>query len=667
VRIACVGAGPGGLYFAVLAKRANPAHEVTVYERNRPDDTFGFGVVFSDATIGGLTERDRDVSPELLEHAMRWDPFTVVHQGKVIKAGGVGFAAIERATLLRELRRLAREAGVGLAFEHEVREVRELLDADLVVGSDGVNSAVRRAFEDRFRPRVELGATHFSWLGTDRPYDSLTFFFERGEHGWFGAHVYPYRRDRATFIVETDAATYERAGIESFSDADTVAYCERLFREHLRGHRLLSNRSLWQRFRTLSCATWHHANVALIGDAAHTAHFSVGSGTKMAMEDALALSSALERCPGDVPAALAAYEAVRRPQVRHIQEMAATSFDWWASFRHYAHWPPERLSFHFLTRSQFRYETLGARDPAYVRAVEEAGEDVEARLIGLEPAGGDAGELERLATRHPLALTRLLPVSDDARVTPEDGRLRDYAALVGRAALGAQLGHAGPRGACRPRRRGLDLPLPPGEAWPLLAASALPYSGDGAPPRAMDRADMERVRDDFARSAAEAAALGFRFLQLHFAHGYLLATFISPLTNRRTDEYGGVIENRLRFPLEVLGAARAAFPGELAVAVSATDWEPGGLSEPDLLTAARLLREHGADFVTVLGGQTTPRSLPPYGRCFQMLLAGRVRGEAGVPVIAAGGVTDLADAKTILLSGRADRCLLDASATAAPS
>ena len=663
VRIVCIGGGPGGLYFSVVAKQADPRHDITVLERNRPDDTFGFGVVFSDATTGFLVEQDRRSYPQVLSMAMRWDPITVIHGGRTMRCGGVGFAAIERRALLAVLQERARAIGVRLVFEREVPDPREHLDADLLIGSDGVNSAVRRTFEDRFEPRIETGPTRFTWLGTTRPFDSLTFFFEANEHGQFGAHVYPYAPDRATFIVETDELTYERAGIRHFSEEETIRYCERLFARQLDGHRLLANRSTWQQFRTIRCRRWHHGNMALLGDAAHTAHFSVGSGTRMAFEDALALHGALGRHPGDLGAALAAYESERRPRVEHIQRMARTSFDWWASFRRYLRLPPERFSFHFLTRSQLRSETLRARDPDYVAAVERAARlDERSRVVAVEPAGGDQATLVSLAARCPLVLTCPLPVSDDGRVTIEDGRLEDYAELAGRLRLGAQLSHAGPRGACLPRRLGLDRPLPAGSAWPLLAASALPYAVGSAVPRAMDRADMDRVRDDFAAAARLAARLCFRFVQLQFGHGYLLGTFISPLTNRRGDEHGGPIGNRMRFPLEVLDAVRTEFPDELAVAISASDWEPGGLPEEEMLTAARLLHEHGADFVTALGGQTTPRAVPPYGRCFQMLLAGKIQYEAGVPAIAAGGVTDMDDVRTILLSGRAERCLLDVGA-----
>lgn len=635
--------------------------EVTVYERNRPDETFGFGVVFSDSTTGFLVSQDQESYPEVLARARRWDSITVLHGGKVVRCGGIGFSAIERQTLLGVLQEQARALGVRLFFQAEVQDPREHLDADLVVGSDGVNSVVRRTFEEAFGPRVELGPTWFVWLGTTRPFDSLTFFFAENEHGSFGAHIYPYREDRSTFIVETDLETYRRAGIEHFTEQDTLEYCERLFEAHLGGYRLLSNRSLWQRFRTVRCRSWSHGKVVLLGDAAHTAHFSVGSGTKMAMEDALALARALKRHPGDVATALVAFEDERRPRVSHIQAMAETSFEWWSSFRHYLHWPPEKFSFHLLTRSQFRYDSLRLRDRAYLDAVEEAaGLDLTSRVIAQEPPDGDPLTLSELASRWPLTLTRLLPVSEDGRITPEDPHLGDYAQAAARLRLGAQLCHAGPRGACLSRRLGLDRPLPPDLAWPLLAASPLPYSPGSTVPKEMDEADMERVREDFAAAARTAARMGFAFLQLQFGHGYLLGSFISPLTNHRRDAYGGALTHRLRFPLSVLDAVRKAWPGELAVAISATDWEPGGLSEEEMLAVASSLREHGADFVTALGGQTTSRSTPPYGRCFQMRLADKIQNQARVPAIAAGGVTDLDDVRTILLSGRAERVILDA-------
>ncbi len=632
-----MGGGPAGLYFAVLAKQTDPRHEIDVYERNRPDDTFGFGVVFSDNTMGFLSEQDRRSYPEITDASMRWDPFTVMHGGKVMRCGGVGFSAIGRKKLLEILQRQASELGVRLHFEQPVDGQEALAGHDLVVASDGVNSGLRERLAEHLEPTVEVGPTRFTWLGTTKGFDSLTFFFERSEHGVFGAHIYPYLPDRSTFIVETDDATWRRAGMDGFSEEDTISYCERLFAGRLEGHRLLSNRSLWAPFRTLTCRRWYHGNLVLIGDAAHTAHFSVGSGTKMAMEDALALSQSLERFRPDVGAALAAYQEERKPRVEHIQRMAATSLDWWANFRHYVDLPAEQFAFHFLTRSQFRYDTLRPRDPGFLAQVEAASSlgDVRERVVELSDP---------------------IPVSDEGRVTPADRGLADWA---GRG-VGAILTHAGPRGATMPRECGLDRPLREG-AWLLLSASAVAYAPGGQVPREATRADMERVCLDFAAAAAEAARLGFPLLQLDCAQGGLLASFISPLTNLRADQYGGTPENRLRFPLEVLDAVRAAWPADrrLLVAFSATDWASGGLSVPDAFGAARAFRDHGADLVTVLGGQTVWGSTPAYVPCHQMLIAGKIRNEAGVPVVAQGGIADPDDLKTVLLSGRADYCVLD--------
>jgi anthraniloyl-CoA monooxygenase len=681
LRIACVGGGPAGLYLAVLLKRANPDHEVTVYERNRADDTYGFGVVFSENTMGHLSEQDRRSYPEIMEASRRWDPFTVIHGGEVVRCGGVGFAAIERRRLLTILQRQARGLGVDLRFEREVTDLGRLDDPDLIILCDGVNS--RHRAPERFGTSIELGPTRFVWLGTTRRFDSLTFFFEASEHGVFGAHVYPYADDRGTFIVETDEDTWRRAGMDTFGEEDTIAYCERLFARHLEGHRLLSNRSLWQRFRTVRNRRWHDGRLALIGDAAHTAHFSVGSGTKMAMEDALALSQALARHP-TIEEALTSFEDERRPRVEHIQRMAGTSFDWWASFRHHTSWPAKPFTFHFLTRSQFRYDTLKQRDPGFVAAVEaEAGLDACRRACLTVPptaadrAGRPGPELEAAlvaAARGPAGLILAgaaavtpegrwspdqLELSDDAQVAAWSGVLARARPLTA-ARIGVQLNHAGPRAACRPRAMGLDDPLPEPQ-WPLLAASAQRYTPRSRQAREMDRSDMAQVADAFAAAARRALAAGFDWLELQFGHGYLVGTFVSPLTNRRTDEYGGGLDGRLRFPLEVLAAVRSAWPRDrmLAVAISATDWAPAGLAAEEALAAARRMRERGADVLTVLGGQTVWRSTPPYGRCFQMLLSGRIRNEAGVPTMAVGGLTDLDDVKTVLLSGRAQWCRLD--------
>jgi anthraniloyl-CoA monooxygenase len=657
LEIVVIGAGPAGLYFSVLAKQANPGHRITVHERNRAGDTFGFGVVFSENTMGFISEQDARNYPEIMAASRRWDPLTVVHGETTVRCRGVGFAAIGRHRLLRILQGQAIALGVELRFESELPPGAEP-EADLIVIADGVNSWQRTAGEREFGTSVEVGPTRFVWLGSTRVWDSLTFFFERNQDGAFGAHVYPYADDRSTFIVETDEETWRRAGMASFSEQDTIDYCERLFARHLDGHRLLSNRSIWQQFRTVRNRRWHHGNRVLIGDAAHTAHFSVGSGTKMAMEDALALSQQLERLGGDVPAALVAFEEERRPRVEHIQRMAAKSLDWWASFRHYLDWKPYRFTFHLLTRSLFRYDTLRERDPGFLAAVEaEVGEDLSPRIASTGAPEPGAG----------LVLLGSAPVSSEGRITPADVPVASWRpALVRarretRARIGLQLLHAGPRGACRPREEGVDLPLPAAEAWPLVSASPLPYAEGGQVPRELDQAGMARVAAAFAASAASAAEVGFDWLELQFGHGYLLGAFISPLTNRRSDAYGGPLGNRLAFPLRVLREVRRVWPRDrlLSVAVSVEDHRPGGTTVQEALEVGRCLREAGADCITVLSGQTVADAAPPFDRCFNLLSAGKLKNEAGVPTMATGGITDLDDARTVLLSGRADYVRLD--------
>jgi anthraniloyl-CoA monooxygenase len=657
--IAVVGGGPAGLYFAVLAKQANRGHRIRVSERNRAGDTFGFGVVFSENTMGFLTEQDQQSYPAIMAASRRWDPITVVHRGEVVRCGGVGFSAIERKRLLNILQEQAGAAGVELDFQAEVRDLSSFDACDLVVLADGVNSLHREALAPQFGTSVEHGTTRFTWLGTTKAFDSLTFFFERSDHGAFGVHVYPYTDERSTFIVETDEQTWLRAGMDRFSEDDTIAYCEGLFANHLDGHRLLSNRSLWTEFRTIHNRHWHVGNRVLMGDAAHTAHFSVGSGTKMAMEDALSLAQQLERLGGDVEPALLAFEAERRPRVEHIQRMAATSFDWWATFRHYVDWRPRQFAFHLLTRSQFRYDTLKLRDTAFLEAVEEevGTEWIPSRSVAVSDRGP--------ATLHLLGTAA---VSPEGRVSPSDlltegwrERLNDARARWPERTLGIQLRHAGPRGACHDPAGGLDDPLPQDRSWPLVAASAVAY-GPGFPaPAELDGAGMEKVAADFRTAADEAAALGFDWLELQFGHGYLLASFLSPLTNQRADVYGGTIENRLRFPLLVLAAVRPTWPRGrmLAVAISAVDCAEGGATVDGAKVIAGRLYEGGADVITVLSGQTVWRSVPPYGRVFNMLAAGKLRNECGIPTMCPGGITDDDDVRSVLLSGRADYVRFD--------
>jgi anthraniloyl-CoA monooxygenase len=650
MKIAVVGGGPSGLYFAMLAKRGDPAHQVTVYERNRPDDTFGFGVVFSEKTMNYLREQDQPTYDEILANANAWDPIEVRIHGQVISCGGIGFWAISRKRLLDILQRGAAGQGVELRFETEVRDPETMLaENDLVAAGDGVNSVFRNHWADQFRPNVEVGRTVFAWYGAALRYPSFTFLFEENEDGRFCAHIYPYEADLSTFIVEMDPATWQRAGLEESnlaaqppgqSDLYGLWYFEQLFARHLDGRRLLANNSKWAPFRTLRTRSWHHGNLVLMGDAAHTAHFSVGSGTKMAMEDAIALAFSLEQSGGDLGRTFAAYETERRPRVEAIQRASGPSLRWYEQFRHYWDFPTERFAFHFLTRGNLDYAQLKERDPAFVERVEDA---LRASLDPIE---------DRII--RPSEITELVAVTLDGRVHPDTPT--QVPARAGRILL--QLGHAGRRGAVRPPGEGADLPLGV-SGWDLLAASPLPYTSRSRTPREMDRPAMDVVRDAFVHSTKEASAAGYPRLLLQLAKGQLLASFLSPLSNHRGDEYGGTLENRLRYPLEVVRAVRAAWPGELWVAISATDWLPGGFDDDAAVEVARELKSAGVDVVLVESGHAVAQAIPWYGRCFNAQFSDRVRNEGGIRTAVAGGILSADDARNVVLAGRADLVLAD--------
>jgi len=646
VRIEVVGGGPAGLFFALLSKRADPSHRVTVHERNRPDDTFGFGVVFSEKTMDYLREQDQVTYEEISANSIRWDPIETRIHGAALACGGIGFWAISRKRLLNVLQRGAIAAGVDLRFQTEVTDpVALAAESDLVAVADGINSAVRSRFADQFRPRFEVGKTRFTWFGAALRFPSFTFLFQENEHGRFCAHIYPYEDGLSTFIVETDEETWRRAGLEQSnlaaqgpgqSDLFGLEYCRRLFERHLGGRALLANNSKWAAFRTVRNGTWRHGNLVLMGDAAHTAHFSVGSGTKMAMEDAIALARFVRLTPADVPAATAAYEAERRPRVEHIQDASRPSLRWYEQFRHYWTFPTEKFAFHFLTRSNFDYGQLKERDPAFVAAVESSEELDLDRVLGAD------------------RFTELIAVSPDGRVHPGT----PLSLGGGEAGTILQVGHAGPRASTRPPDRGRDLPLREG-GWQPTAASAIPYSRWAQVPRALERTEMEQIRSSFVEAARGGAAAGFTTLLLEFGRGHLLHSFLSPLTNVRTDPYGGSPENRLRYPLEVLGAVRSAWPGSLWVGTSMNDWAAGGNDDDACLEIAWALRAAGADVLLVTSGSLSADSIPAFGRCFNAQFSDRVRNEAGIPTAVAGGILTLDDAKNVLLAGRADFVVAD--------
>jgi len=711
VKVHIVGGGPAGLYLGILMKRADPSHEVLVLERNRVDDTFGFGVVFSEATQENLAQADPETALEMTRSLARWDDIDIHYRGSVITSTGHGFAGIERRALLGILARRARDLKVDLRFGVEVTNPASLGAADVVVAADGMGSILRDKYAAQFAPRLEWRPNRFVWLGTTRPFPAFTFFFKESPHGLWRIHAYQYAPGSSTFIVETTDTAWRATGLAENDEDATLAFCEALFAEELQGHRLLKNRSLWRRFPTVRNARWHAENVVLLGDAAHTAHFSVGSGTKLAMEDAIALAGALQRYRA-VPEALAAYEAERRPAVESLQRAAQVSLQWFEDTERYMDLEPIQFAFNLLTRSlRITHDNLRVRDPAFVTKVDrwfaQGAQQQSGEPVSLDPpppplftpfrlrdlvlpnrvvvspmsmysaADGMPNDwhLVHIGSRAiggaGLVMTEMTDVSPEGRITPGCAglyspehvaawkRIVEFVHTHSEAKIGMQLGHAGRKASTRLAWEGIDEPLEAGN-WPIMAPSPLPYHPYGQVPREMNRADMDRVRDQFVRATDGAEAAGFDLLELHFAHGYLLASFISPLTNRRTDEYGAGLQGRMRFPLEVVDAVRRVWPAHkpLSVRISAVDWAPGGLESDAAVEVARLLAAHGVDVVDVSAGQTVPDAKPVYGRQFQTPFSDRIRHEAGIATMAVGNISSYADVNTILAAGRADLVVL---------
>jgi anthraniloyl-CoA monooxygenase len=704
VRIGVLGGGPAGLYFALLAKRADAAHEVTVVERNAPDATFGWGVVFSEETLGALRDADHPSYLEISDAFARWSAIDVVYGGRTVRSSGHVFSAIARKRLLEILQRRCRDVGVELAFHTEVPGLDAFAGHDLVVAADGVNSTARRLLADHLRPALDVHRSRYVWFGTDLVLDAFTFVFRTTEHGMFQVHAYPFDAQTSTFIVECTEPTWRRAGLADAGEEESIAFCQELFAPELAGHKLLSNRSLWTSFVTVRCASWHHGDVVLLGDAAHTAHFTIGSGTKLAMEDAVALAGALQRHPGDRLAAMTEYELERQPMVERFQEAARASATWFEDVRRYDGFDPVQFAFNLLTRSgRIGHLELTKRDARFVAAVDRFiaatpgvlvpppplltplrqrevtfPNRVALAVVGEDDAAG--GRLAEAAERRHLdaaaagagvVVSELVAVAPDGRVTPgtpglwEEAHAPPWARVAAAARehgarLALRLGHAGRRGATRPRRQGLDRPLAEG-GWPLLAASPIPYGRGSATPRAMERADMERVSGDFERAARLAAAAGADVLLLDLAHGYLLGGFLSPLANQRDDRFGGPVEGRLRFPLEVVDAVRAAWPAErpLWAALAASDWAPGGIRPDEAVQAAEALAGHGCELLQVTAGQATAAGGPDYGRFFLVGWSDLVRNEAGVATMVGGNLTTADEVDTVVAAGRADLCVLD--------
>jgi anthraniloyl-CoA monooxygenase len=718
MRVEIVGGGPAGLYLAILLREAEAGFEVTVHERNRPEDAYGFGVVFSDETTAGLEAAEPKSFGQISGGFRRWDDIEVRHPGgATFVSGGHAFAAIGRRRLLEILSDRTVELGVDLRILDDVGNLDGIGDADLVVGADGANSMVRGEQADHFRPSIVAHINKYIWFGTPKVFDRFHFIFEDTPHGMVWAHIYPYSDSGSTFIVEMAPDTWRGLGFDAtehevfppgVSDELALERCEEMFATHLDGGRLVGNNSKWLHFPTIECATWRHGNKVLIGDAAHTAHFSVGSGTKLAMEDAVALAELLVDTD-DLGAALDRYEEVRRPEVESLQRAAKASLEWFEGADRYRPMEPEQFVFSLLTRSQrVTYDNLRLRDPRYMAGVDRwyAGSEhdcpveVDASIPPLfhpfsirdlvlrnrvvvspmdqySAVDGVPGEwhLVHLGSRAVggagLVMTEMTCVSPEGRISPADtGIWNDiqeeaWARIVGfvhshtEAKVGLQIGHSGRKGSTKLMWEGDNEPLNEGN-WEIMAPSPIKFSPDHQVPREMTHADMEMVRDQHVEAAVRGARAGFDWLELHFAHGYLLSSFLTPLTNQRSDGYGGSLENRMRYPLEIFEAVREVWPmgKPISVRISATDWVSGGFDGDDAVVFATALKERGCDLIDVSTGQTTRWAHPQYGRLYQTPYSDRIRNEVGIPTMTVGAVSSIDDIHNILVAGRADLCVM---------
>ena len=706
-RIVCLGGGPAGLYTAILFKKALPGASVEVYERNRPDDTFGWGVVFSDQTMRGFRDADPPTHDAICESFYHWDDIDVHFRGQTIRTGGHGFCGIGRKRLLNIFQQRAAELGVSQTFEYEVDSERAFAGADLIVAADGVNSKLRKLHAAVFEPSIDVRKCRFIWLGTQQAFPAFTFAFEQTEHGWFQIHAYQFSEGQSTVIVETREETWAAHGLDDYTTEQSIAFCERLFARYLGGKPLLSNArhlrgSAWLNFNRVLCKHWHHGNLVLIGDAAHTAHFAIGSGTKLAMEDAMSLVRHVATAK-DVPSGLETYQTERSLEALKLQSAARNRMEWFENVSRYTHLEPWQFAYSLLTGSQrIGHHNLRLRDPGFVERVERemaqrAGVDsprppmflplklrgitlpnrvVVSAMAQYRAMAGVPGDWHlvhygaRAMGGAGLVFTEMTCVSAQGRITPgctglwNEEQAEAWARIVrfvheeSPAKVCMQLGHSGRKGSTQVGWEQADHPLAHGN-WETLAPSPVAYlAGISAEPRAMSRGDMDRVLEEFVRSAEFAVRSDCDMLELHMAHGYLLASFISPLTNRRMDEYGGPVGNRLRFPLEVLRAARAAWPTDkpISVRVSASDWAEQGLSEDELITVARALKENGADVLDISTGQTVPWQRPVYGRMWQTPFSDLVRNVVGIPTIAVGNIYEPDHVNSILSAGRADLC-----------
>lgn len=708
MKIACIGGGPASLYFAILLKKRLPSAEIDIYEQNKADDTFGWGVVFSDETLGNFEEADPESYQRIRENFAYWTDIDTFYAGTKVTSTGHGFCGLARKKLLLLLQERCRELDVRMHFEHTVEDIDALVaEHDLVVAADGVNSKVRTHFAASFQPDLDWRKCKFAWFGTTKEMTAFTFVFKETQWGLFQVHAYPFEKGRGTWIVECHEDTWKNAGLDQLDEQQSAQFCRELFADHLHDEDLLINRSIWRTFPTVRCGSWHHENVVLLGDAAHTAHFSIGSGTKLAMEDSIALADAVAANVDSIPRALEVYEDARRIDVLKVQRAAQTSLEWFENSARYMEQSPERFVFNLMTRSKrITHDNLETRDPELVGKVDRVVAEENAVDEVVPPAflpfrsrgltlpnrvavspmcmySANDGVVDdwhfvhlgsRAVGGPGLVITEMTNVTADGRITPGCAgmysdeqetawkRVVDFVHGHSAAKIGMQLAHAGRKASCSRPWEG-DAPLTGDDAWQTIGPSATPFRDGWHVPKQMDEAEMVRVRDAFVDSARRCDRAGFDVIELHMAHGYLLSSFLSPLSNLRDDDYGGSLENRARYPLEVVRAVRAVWPEDkpLFVRISATDWfddEHKGFTVDEAVQVARWLKDAGVDVLDVSSAGNVPESRPQYGRMYQVPFAERIRFEAAMPVMAVGGIQGLDHAHTIVAAGRADLCAI---------
>ncbi len=733
MNIVCIGGGPAGLYFGLLMKQRNPKHDITVVERNLPYDTFGWGVVFSDATMDNMRLWDRETADEIQEAFNHWDDIELLFKGRRIRSGGHGFVGIGRKKLLNILQARCEKLGVKLVFDCDVQSDLDFPDADLIIASDGINSTIRTRYADTFKPDIVTRPNRFIWLGTHRLYDAFTFDFQKTEHGWFQAHIYKFDDTTTTFIVECPEHVFLAHGLDKADQEASIAFCEKLFADNLQGAKLMTNArhlrgSAWLNFQRVVCEQWwlknkNDSHVVLMGDAVHTAHFAIGSGTKLAIEDAIELTRQFDLLgddPNHITDVLKAYQEARRIETLRLQNAAWNAMAWFevCGERYCDQLEPEQFMYSMLTRSQrISHENLRLRDKAWLDGYEHWFAKDQGALTATPPmftpfslrsvtlknrvvvspmaqysaVDGIAGDyhLVHLGARAmggaAMVFAEMICTSPDARITPgcpglwNEAQEKAWQRVVAwahansDAKMAAQIGHAGAKGSTRRAWDGIDQPLSDDDTeanWPLLSASPQQYiEGVSQTSRAMTRADMDRVKADFVAATQRAARAGFDWLELHCAHGYLLSSFISPLTNHRSDEYGGSLDNRLRYPLEVFQAVRAAWPEHLpmSVRISAHDWVEGGITPDDAVQVAKAFKAAGVDLIDCSSGQVSKQEKPVFGRMFQTPFADQIRQEAGIATIAVGAISEADHVNSIIAAGRADLCAVARPHLANPS